>query len=65
MDESLIMALPNEIGKRVRLVHTNDPYTRLKPNDEGTITDITELPENMGGHRQIWIKSHSIEIELR
>lgn len=25
-------------GQRVRLVRTDDPYTRLRPGDEGTIT---------------------------
>lgn len=27
-------------GTRVRLVHTGDPYTRLKPGDEGVITRV-------------------------
>jgi hypothetical protein len=30
------------IGKRIRLLYTNDPYTRLKQGDLGTITDINE-----------------------
>jgi hypothetical protein len=25
-------------GMRVRLVRTNDPYTKLKPGDEGTVS---------------------------
>lgn len=28
------------IGKRVMLVSTNDPYTRLRYGDEGTVTNI-------------------------
>jgi hypothetical protein len=43
------------VGKRIRLIHTDDPYTLLKPSDEGEIVDITKLPESMGGHNQIWI----------
>jgi Domain of unknown function (DUF4314) len=27
-----------EPGTRVRLIHTADPYTQLKPGDEGTVT---------------------------
>lgn len=50
------MALPNEIGRKVRLINTNDRFTRLKPFDQGVITDITTLPANMGGNRQFWIK---------
>lgn len=32
------------VGKRVRLVHTNDPDTDLRPGDMGTVCDITEIP---------------------
>lgn len=28
------------IGKRVRLISLNDPYTRLKYGDEGVVTNI-------------------------
>lgn len=31
------------IGKRVRLVHTSDPYTRLRPGTEGTVTFVDDL----------------------
>lgn len=27
-------------GDRVRLVHTDDPWTRLKPGDEGVIVGV-------------------------
>ena len=42
-------------GKRIKLVHTDDPWTKLKPGDMGTIKDITFLPSSMGGNMQIWI----------
>lgn len=28
------------IGKRVMLIHTSDPYTKLAYGDEGTVTNI-------------------------
>lgn len=44
------------VGARVRLIHSDDPYAKLEPGDEGIVDDITILPESMGGHRQIWVK---------
>jgi Domain of unknown function (DUF4314) len=32
-------------GDRVELVATNDPYTRLRPGDRGTVTGVTDTPE--------------------
>jgi hypothetical protein len=32
-------------GDRVELIATNDPYTRLRPGDRGTVTDVTDRPE--------------------
>ena len=32
-------------GDRVELVATNDPYTRLRPGDRGTITSVADRPE--------------------
>ena len=32
-------------GDRVELVATNDPYTRLRPGDRGTITSVSDRPE--------------------
>ena len=32
-------------GDRVELVATNDPYTRLRPGDRGTVTGVTDHPE--------------------
>ena len=44
------------IGKRIRLVHTDDPWTKLRPGDMGTISDVTFLPASMGGRMQVWVK---------
>ena len=32
-------------GDRVELVATNDPYTRLRPGDRGTVTSVADSPE--------------------
>jgi hypothetical protein len=32
-------------GDRVELVATNDPYTRLRPGDRGTVTSVADRPE--------------------
>nr|WP_294806915.1 DUF4314 domain-containing protein [uncultured Nitrososphaera sp.] len=45
-----------KVGDRVELVFTNDPYTKLKAGDRGTVKSIDFLPESMGGEPQIWIK---------
>jgi len=29
-------------NRRVRLIHTDDPYTNLKPGDEGTIAFVDD-----------------------
>jgi hypothetical protein len=33
----------NMIGKRIRLQYTNDPYTNLKPGDEGVVSFIDDF----------------------
>jgi hypothetical protein len=33
-------------GDRVELVATSDPYTHLRPGDRGTVTSVTDHPEN-------------------
>jgi hypothetical protein len=43
------------IGKGIRLIFTDDRYTRLKSGDMGTVTDVTKLPKELGGNRQIWV----------
>ncbi|MGI0001773.1 MAG: DUF4314 domain-containing protein, partial [Nitrososphaeraceae archaeon] len=35
---------PDVVGKRIKLIRTNDPYTDLKPGDRGTVVEVTELP---------------------
>jgi hypothetical protein len=30
------------IGDRIRLISTDDPYTKLKTGDEGTVRRVTE-----------------------
>ena len=37
------------VGARVRLIHSDDPYTKLEPGDEGIVTSITPLPESQEG----------------
>lgn len=47
----------NIIGKRVRLIHTDDDrFTHLRAGDLGTISDATLLPDSMGGKKQLWIQ---------
>ena len=37
-----------DIGYRIRLIHTNDKYTKLKQGDlENQISDVTYLPEDL------------------
>ena len=31
-----------EPGRRVRLIQMNDPYTKLKPGDEGTVSLVDD-----------------------
>jgi hypothetical protein len=33
-------------GDRVELVFTDDPHTRLRPGDRGTVTGITRIPSD-------------------
>jgi hypothetical protein len=40
------------IGKTVRLIKTNDPYTKLQTGDTGVITSI----DKHDGFHQVWIK---------
>jgi len=43
------------IGKTVRLIKTNDPYTKLQAGDKGIIESIDDHTKGLGFH-QIWIK---------
>ena len=48
-----------EIGDRIRLIHTNDRYSKLKRGDLGSITDVIYLPEDNGGQvNKSYIKAH-------
>ena len=35
---------PDVVGKRVKIIRTNNPYTDLKPGERGTVVDVSELP---------------------
>ncbi|MGA7542488.1 MAG: DUF4314 domain-containing protein [Nitrososphaeraceae archaeon] len=54
MSLSFNMNIPDIVGKRVELVHTDDPYTKLKPGDRDTASDISEIPFDNTPY-QIWI----------
>jgi hypothetical protein len=43
------------IGTRIRLIFTDDRYTKLKSGDIGTVIDVTKLPKELGGDKQIWV----------
>lgn len=43
-------------GKRVRLVRTSDPYTQLKPGDEGT----AQFADDMGTLSVRWDSGSSL-----
>jgi hypothetical protein len=45
--------LTNLVGRRIRLLHTDDPYTTLHFGSVGTIEDIAKLP---WGDIQVWCK---------
>jgi hypothetical protein len=34
---------PVVLGKRIELIHTNNPTADLKPGDRGTVVDVPEL----------------------
>jgi hypothetical protein len=36
--------MPDVVGRRIKLIRTNNPYTYLMPGDRGTVVDVTELP---------------------
>ena len=44
------------IGKRIKLVHTNDQYTKLKTGDLGTIVDINQVRIAIKPWIHIWVK---------
>lgn len=40
---SVLAHLETLKGKRVRLIRCSDPYTRLSPGDEGTVSFVDDL----------------------
>jgi len=46
-----------KIGQRIKLVHTNDNSTQLKPGDLGTVWDISVLDIEIQGQpvKVVWI----------
>jgi hypothetical protein len=44
------------IGKRVRLVHTSDQYTNLRPGAEGVVTNV----DDMGTIHVSWDDGHRL-----
>jgi hypothetical protein len=36
--------MPDVVGKRIKLIHTKNLHTYLKPGDRGTVVDVIELP---------------------
>jgi hypothetical protein len=44
------------IGRRIRLIYTDDYYTRLTNGEFGTITHISYTPASMCGEQQVSIR---------
>ena len=44
------------VGKRVRLLHTSDPYTLLNRGDEGVVFDVWEVDLPPKPFVQVWVK---------
>jgi len=44
-----------KVGDRIKLVSTDNPYTRLKPGDSGVVWDITTFELSNQEIKQIWI----------
>lgn len=42
-DHALDVMRKTLIGRRVRLVHTTDPYTKLVPGDAGTVNYVDDV----------------------
>ena len=45
-----------KVGDRIKLVSTDNPYTRLKPGDSGVVWDITTFELSNQEIKQIWIQ---------
>ena len=46
----------DQIGRGIRLIYTDDRYTRLTNGDLGTITYISFTPASMSGEQQVSIR---------
>ena len=44
-----------KIGDRIKLISTDNPYSRLKPGDSGVVWDITTFEFSDEETKQIWI----------
>ncbi|HET7147546.1 MAG TPA: DUF4314 domain-containing protein [Candidatus Nitrosopolaris sp.] len=44
-----------KIGDRIKLVSTDNPYTRLKPGDSGVVWEITTFELSDEETKQIWV----------
>lgn len=44
------------IGKRIRLLYTSDPYTKLKAGDEGMVVDVSTVNLPPRPFTQVWVK---------
>lgn len=45
---------PVVLGKRIELIHTDNPYADLKPGDRGTVVDVSEL-SYQGKPFKVWV----------
>ena len=43
------------VGRRIRLVDTEDPYSFLRSGDMGTITDVCDTFEDTDTPIQLWV----------
>jgi hypothetical protein len=43
-------------GDRIELIHTNDPYTNLRPGDRGTVV----LVDDLGTPHVVWDNGSSL-----
>ena len=44
------------VGKRIKLTFTDDPYTRLKTGDVGTVVDVDTIDLPSHSFTQVWVK---------
>jgi len=44
------------IGKRIKLLFTDDPYTKLKPGDMGNVLHVSQVKMAPRPFTQIWVK---------